>query len=69
MRIVTKNDKETDFVNLFDGEVFNDVDGCTYIKIRTLDCVNAVNLETGQAEYFKKDEKVVKLDCELIIRG
>lgn len=74
MRIVTQIAKQTEFCCLANGEVFNDVDGWTYMKIPpvkegVVNSANAVSLSTGIVEHFYENEKVVRLDCELIITG
>lgn len=74
MRIVTQIAKQTEFGCLTNGEVFNDIDGCTYMKIPPVkggvgNSANAVSLSTGIVEYFYVNEKVIRLDCELIITG
>ena len=69
---MNKNLNTVEFTQLSRGDVFKDKNSNINMKIElTLngrnDMVNVVNLSTGSLDYFCNDEKVEKVNCQLVI--
>jgi len=76
MKIVDKRiDKKVTFDGLYMGDTFSDNNyaDAIFMKIEEVkqeDCIfNCVCLESGKCFYYRKDEKVVPVECEVVVVG
>jgi hypothetical protein len=72
MKITKKhNDGLTNFYNLDSGDIFL-LDNAYYLKINAIELedgsiVSAVRIDTGEVYWFANDERVEKVEAELIV--
>lgn len=72
MKIEDKRDKETEFGNLKEGEVFADaITHHIYLKIFESavdgDIANTVDLSNGELSFYSVKEIVLKLNAKVVI--
>ena len=66
MKITVPVHKHATFKDIVEGEVFES-EGSYYMKIDN-DVSNAVDLSNGVLDYFKSNDTVFPVDCELVIK-
>ena len=72
---ITDKQVNVDFGDIQTGEVFRDTNTDICIKIEDLfdkglgghGSINAINLENGEAVFYFADEKVFRINAELIV--